>query len=105
MQKFELHVIWQTGRNPVDIIFLRVTALWFQEQLMRTPIGKFDHFVLDRGAVPRACAFDSAGVKRRPVEIGPNDLVRAGSRLSDPARHLFHVELPIAVVIQRKEII
>ncbi len=72
---------------------------------MRTPIGKFDHFILDRGAVPRACAFDSAGVKRRPVEVGPNDLVRAGSRLSDPARHLFHVELPIAVVIQRKEII
>src|SRR5437870_460591 len=82
-----------------------MTTLRFQEELMRVPIGKFDYFVLNRRAVPWSSAFNAARVKRRSVKVGSDNLVRARGRPSGPARHLFHVELSFAVVIQRKEII
>ncbi len=44
---------------------------------MRRPVGEADHLVLDRRAIARADATDLAGVHRRAVEVGADDVVRA----------------------------
>src|SRR6266568_3658074 len=82
-----------------------MTAFRLEEKLVCSPIGKFDHFVLDGRTVSRACPFDSPGVKRRLMEIASNDFVSAGGRLGNPTWHLFHVELSLIIVIECEHVI
>src|SRR3546814_11369548 len=59
-------------------------------------VGKTMVLVFDRRAVARADAFDHAGIHRRTIEVGGNDLVRSRVGVSDPAADLRRVLLTIA---------
>jgi hypothetical protein len=82
----------QGGGDAVDVEFAGVTALGFQEDLVTLLLGKADHLVLHGGAVARPHALDFARIHGRFVDIGPDDVVRLGGRVGDPAGNLFHVE-------------
>ena len=55
-------------------------------------IGEFDDFIFNRGAIPGADSFDTTRVKRRPMEVLPDYLVRGRRGVRDPTGQLFHVE-------------
>jgi hypothetical protein len=59
-----LHVLRQTGRNPIGVDFNSISPLWLKKDLVPLLIGKTLDFVLDRGAVARANAFDDTTVER-----------------------------------------
>ena len=62
-----LHVERQAGRNAVRVDLVRVEAFRLDEDLVRRLVGEADDLVFDRGAIPRADAFDDAGEHRRTV--------------------------------------
>src|SRR5205807_9202732 len=96
----------QAGSDSIDVLFLRVTAFRFEKELMGAPLGKLNHFVLNRGAVSWAGALDSARVQRRPMQVRADDLVGVRRRLGNPTGQLFHMELaPAAAVIQSKNVV
>ena len=51
-------------------------------------VGEADDLVLDRRAVARAAALDLPGIHRRPVQIGPDEVVRGRRRAGDAAGNL-----------------
>ncbi len=100
-----LHFQRKARGDTVDVIFFGVAPLGFEEYLMCRTLGKFHDFVFDRRAVARPDAFDPAGVQRRLVEIGADQLVRFLVRVGRPAGQLFHVERSCGPVIQRENIV
>ena len=105
MKKFQLHFVWQTGRDPIDVVFARVTPLRLKKELMGSLIREFYDLVLNRRAIPRAGPLDKPGIQWRPMQIGPNDFVCLARSVSDPARQLFHVELAVPKKIQCKNLV
>ena len=72
-----LDVERQAGRDAVRIDLVGVQAFRFDEDLVRSALGKTLHLVFDRGAIPGAGAFNDAGVHRRAVEPCADDFVGA----------------------------
>ena len=58
--------------------------------------GKAVNLVFNRRAVAWPDAFDDAGIHRRTVEVGANDVVRPFVGAGDPAGQLFRVEFRVA---------
>jgi hypothetical protein len=92
----------QGGGDAVDVEFAGVAALRFQEDLVALLLGKADDLVLHGGAVAGAHALDFARIHGRFVDIGPDDVVRLGGGVGDPAGNLFHVERYIAPGVERE---
>src|ERR1043166_5041074 len=105
MDKFQLHVIRQTGRNSVHIIFFSVSAFRLEKQLVCIARGELDDLVLDRWTIARTGAFNPAGEQRRAIEIGSDNFVRPTGGVSDPAGQLFHVELTLRVEVKSEDIV
>ena len=82
----------QGGGDAVDVELAGVAALRLQEDLVAFLLGKAHHLVLHGRAVAGADALDFARIHCRFVDIGPDDVVRLGCRVGDPAGNLFHVE-------------
>ena len=95
MQKFQLYLIRQTGRDTVYIILSCVASFWFEKDLMRSLVRKFDDFVFDGWAISRSGPFNAPGIQRRSVEVCPNDFVCLLRCVGNPTWHLFHVELAV----------
>src|SRR5215471_16879280 len=71
---------------------------------MRLFIREFYDLVLDGRAISWSDTLNSTCVKWRSVQITADDIMRLLRRVSNPAGQLFHVELAIADVIQRKNL-
>ncbi len=71
----QLHVERQGSGNPVRIELVGIQAFGLDEHLVAGLVGETVDLVLDRRAVARPHAFDHAGIHRRTVEIGEDDLV------------------------------
>ena len=82
----------QGGGDAVDVEFAGVAALGFEEDLVPLLLRKAHHLVLHRGAVARSDTLNVAGIHGRLVDVRPDDVVRLGGRVGDPAGNLFHVE-------------
>src|SRR5262249_47453761 len=78
----------QAGADAVAVVFERVPAFGLQEDLMPFLVGEAHDLVLDGWTVARPTATNLAGVHRRPVEIGANQLVDGFIRVRDVAIHL-----------------
>ena len=104
-QEGVLDLVGEGGGNAIDVNFMGVAALWLQEKLMAILLCKADHLVLDGGTIARPNALDLAGIHRGFVEILPDDVVRGGVGVGDPAGDLFHVERGIAPGIEGEEVV
>ena len=71
-----LDVLGQRGGEAVEVHLVRVLALGLDEDLVPFPLGKAHDLVLDRGAVARALALDSAAVEGRAAQARADDRVR-----------------------------
>jgi hypothetical protein len=87
----QLHIERQAGRNPVRVDLVRRQAFRFEEDVVAVLAGETMNLVFDRRAVARPNAFDDAGVHRRAIEIGADDVVRPRVGAGDPARQLLRV--------------
>ena len=105
MDKVVLDFEGQAGRKAVDIIFPRMAAFRFQEELVLLFLGKFHHLIFDRGAIAGPDPFNSAGIHRRLVEIGADDVVRPRGGVGDPAGNLFHVEQIVDEFVEGEKIV
>ena len=88
LQQRELHLARQGGRDAVGVDRRIVQALRLEEDLVPLALGEAHDLVLDRRAVARTDAFDLAGVHRRPMEVGADDLVGGRRGLGDVAGDL-----------------
>ena len=71
-----LNVQWQRCRDAVWVNSVVVQPLRLQKYLMAVALAKPDNFVLNRGAIARTIATDSAGIDRRLMHVGPDNRVR-----------------------------
>ena len=92
-----LHVAREARADSVDVDFLRLAALGFEENLVRGLFGEADDFVFDRRAVARAAGFDLAGVHRGAMEVRADQFVHGLVRVGHVTGHLFDVERVVQI--------
>src|SRR5688500_11584853 len=63
-------------------------AFRLDEDLVTLLLGETDDLVLDGRAIPRSGCLNLAGVHRRPVQIGPDELVGGRARVREMAEDL-----------------
>src|SRR5690606_9922356 len=83
-----LHISREACRDSVDINFMRLASLGFEEQLMSCLFRESNHFVFDRGAIAGSSGIDLSAVHWCPVEVGTNQVMHRLIRVGDPAREL-----------------
>ena len=88
VQSIQLDIQRKRRRETLEIIFIGVTPLWFEEKLMRVFVRENPKLVFDAWAVPRTTAGDHSGEHRRILEARPQDVVNFLVRVKDEARHL-----------------
>ena len=98
-QEFHLHVRWQRRRHSLKIVLIGVKPHRLHKKLVTFLILKAHYLVLNTRAVTWTYALDSAGIKRRTVEIIKNDFMRFSVGVGHVAiRDVLHFTL----VIERK---
>ena len=74
-----LHIAGQGGRNPVRIDRVVVEPFRLEVDLMARFVGEADDLVLDRRAIARPGAADLAGIDRRAMQVGADQIVAGGA--------------------------
>jgi hypothetical protein len=95
----------QTGGAAVDIIFVGVATLGFEEDLVTFFIGEADNLIFEGRAIARANSFDLSAVERAFIEVGPDDIGSLRGGVGDVTGNLFHVKHSVLPVVERKDVV
>ena len=87
-QHVALHIERHGRGKALHVNFLGIQPHGLQKQLMARLVRETYHLILNGGAIPRANALDHPAVKRRAVQILPNDFVRFIRRIGQVAHGL-----------------
>ena len=82
--KFDLHVVWQARREPVDVELLGMSSFGLEKHLMRRFIHELDDLVLDGWTISWSGSLDPAGIEWRSVEVSADYLMGLRRRMGDP---------------------
>ncbi len=88
LQNLQLDFDRQGSAHAVDVNFVRVQALRFEEELVHFLVGKLHDLVFDRRTVARADRLDLSAVHGRAVHVFADDAMRLRRGARDVARHL-----------------
>ncbi len=96
VDQVQLHVERQARRYAVRVELVGGQPFRLQKDLVAVLAGKAVDLVFDARAVARPDPFDHAGVHRRTVQPGADDVVRALVSVRHPARHLARMHVGAA---------
>src|SRR5581483_10459411 len=96
-QHLLLHVVGQARADAVAVIFKRVPAFGFQEDLMPFLVGEADDLILDGRAIAWPTPLNLPRIHRRPPKVGADDVVDCRRRVGDMA-----IELRLRDVLGRE---
>ena len=91
MIHFFLYILRQRAGHSSNIHFICVKSFRFNKYLMAVFICKTNHLIFNRWAVSRSCSFNHTGIKRRSVQICPNNLMSFFIGISQPAGFLLNL--------------
>ena len=83
-----LHILRQGTGHTSDIHFICIFTFRLNKHLMPFFICKTYYLILNRRTVSGSCSVDHSGVKRRSIQIIPNDLMCLFIGVGEPAGFL-----------------
>ena len=89
VERIDLGLLGKGGGEAIEIIFVGVSALRFQKELVPFLVGEAVEFVFDGWAIAGADALDPSLEHGRILEVGAEDFMHLGIGVGDEAGKLF----------------